>query len=252
MNILTINAEDWFHAIIKPGDKDWDRFSYRVDILLLPMLQELEKRGIRAVVFCTGWLAACHPEIVKTIAKMGHIIGCNGYWHDEPNKMSKEEFIADLSMNKTILEQVSGKDVDAYRAPNFAAIGIEDWYFDALAEMGFRRDFSFIGKTPYKVICHSGKSIEEWPVSKYKGIIPYSGGGFFRLMPYVLIKYFMNHSEYVMTYFHPRDFDTRQPRWAELSLKDRCLCYVGLSGSWKKWINMLDDFDFQDLDKTQL
>ena len=89
MRILTINAEDWYNGYISPQDRDWGRFEYRVDKWLIPMLDELDRRKIRAVVFCTGWLADHHPEIIRETARRGHEIGCNGYWHIEPNCMAQ-------------------------------------------------------------------------------------------------------------------------------------------------------------------
>ena len=92
--------------------------------------------------------------------------------------------------------------------------------------------------------------IKEFPVSKYKGKIPYSGGGYFRLMPYCFIKSWMKNSDYVMTYFHPRDFDKEQPRWEGLSAKDRFLNYVGLNGAYNKWLKMMNDFKFVSVEEV--
>ena len=64
MRILTINAEDWYNGYISPQDRDWGRFEYRVDKLRIPMLDELDRRKIRAVVFCTGLLADNHLLII--------------------------------------------------------------------------------------------------------------------------------------------------------------------------------------------
>ena len=45
---------------------------------------------------------------------------------------------------------------------------------------------------------------------------------------------------YVMMYFHPRDFDTDQPRWEGLSMKERFIGYVGLKGAYGKWVRLLE------------
>ena len=43
--------------------------------------------------------------------------------------------------------------------------------------------------------------------------IVFSGGGYFRLLPEkILLNLFKKNNEYIMTYFHPRDFDYEQPR----------------------------------------
>ena len=116
MRILTINAEDWYNGYISPQDRDWERFEYRVDKWLIPMLDELDRRKIRAVVFCTGCLAEHHPEIILDTVRRGHEIGCNGYWHIEPNTMTREEFSDDTRRAKEALEKVTGRPVVAIPA----------------------------------------------------------------------------------------------------------------------------------------
>ena len=80
----------------------------------------------------------------------------------------------------------------------------------------------------------------EYPVSLYKGRLPFIGGGYYRLLPYWFIKRAMRDMPYVMTYFHPRDFDTDQPRWEGLGLKDRYLGYLGLKGAYRKWLKVIE------------
>lgn len=237
MNILTINAEDWYNGSIPAEDKNWDRLEYRVDKMIVPMLDELDKHKVKAVVFCTGWLAEKHPDMVREIARRGHSVGCNGYWHIEPLAMSVEEFREDTLKAKAILEDVSGQKVKAFRAANFS---MEEDRLKVLAELGFQFDSSMMGDKPYSI-----GEIIEYPVAKYKGKIPFSGGGFFRLMPYWLIRKAMKEMPYVMTYFHPRDFDKEQPLWPGLSAKDKFLTTVGVKGAWKKWQKMLIDFKFE-------
>jgi hypothetical protein len=78
----------------------------------------------------------------------------------------------------------------------------------------------------------------------------FSGGGYFRLLPYTLIKQMMNKSDYVMTYFHPRDFDKDQPMISDLSLVRRFKSYYGLGGALSKLERLIDDFEFIDIDEA--
>ena len=57
----------------------------------------------------------------------------------------------------------------------------------------------------------------------------------------------MNKSDYVMTYFHPRDFDCNQPIIKDLSLFRKFKSYYGLKNSFKKLNKLIRDFDFIDL-----
>lgn len=54
-------------------------------------------------------------------------------------------------------------------------------------------------------------------------------------------------AEYVMTYFHPRDFDKDQPMIPNLSLTRKFKSYYGLEGAFNKLLRYVDDFDFIDL-----
>ena len=54
-------------------------------------------------------------------------------------------------------------------------------------------------------------------------------------------------NSYVMTYFHPRDFDPDQPIISELSLYRKFKSYVGLKNSLNKLHNWVSDFSFVDL-----
>jgi hypothetical protein len=70
----------------------------------------------------------------------------------------------------------------------------------------------------------------------------YSGDGYFRLFPYFCIKHWARQTSYLMTYFHPRDFDAGQPKIADLSLTCTFKSYVGLGSAFCKFQRLLHDF----------
>ena len=72
----------------------------------------------------------------------------------------------------------------------------------------------------------------------------FTGGGYFRLWPYSVIKHIVAKESYTMTYFHPRDFDYRQPRLEGLSLAREFKSYFGLKKALNKMDLLLNDFDF--------
>lgn len=74
--------------------------------------------------------------------------------------------------------------------------------------------------------------------------IVFSGGGFFRLFPSFLIKRWAKQNPYLMSYFHPRDFDPGQPVMQTLPPIRRFKTYVGLKNAFSKFERFLDDFDF--------
>jgi hypothetical protein len=50
-----------------------------------------------------------------------------------------------------------------------------------------------------------------------------------------------------MAYFHPRDFDPRQPVLPGLSGLRKFKSYVGLRGSMDKFTRWMSEFDFTDM-----
>jgi hypothetical protein len=160
---------------------------------------------------------------------------------------------------------VIGKKVRAYRAPGFSLMQENRWVFEELIKNGIEMDcsvfpakrahggFEEFGYAEPAYIEINGARIKEFPINIYpvfgRNII-FSGGGYFRLIPYPLMKHFMNNSTYVMTYLHPRDFDAKQPMIEGLSAFRRFKSYVGLKGSMDKLDRLLYDFDFIDLNEA--
>jgi len=61
----------------------------------------------------------------------------------------------------------------------------------------------------------------------------------------------MKTSDYVMTYFHPRDFDPTQPMINELSKFRKFKSYYGLASSFQKLEKLITDFEFIDLNEAE-
>ena len=76
----------------------------------------------------------------------------------------------------------------------------------------------------------------------------FSGGGYFRLFPYSLIKKLTKQNcDYNMAYIHPRDLDGGQPVLDGLPLTRRFKAYVGTKGAEAKLRKYLTDFKFIDI-----
>ena len=74
--------------------------------------------------------------------------------------------------------------------------------------------------------------------------IIFSGGGYFRLLPYPALKLGFDRANYVMTYFHPRDFDPDQPVLSSLSKKRKFKSYYNLAGTEAKLDKLLSVEEF--------
>ena len=257
MNILTFDIEDWYNCDFISEDFDWDKWEYRIPYTLIPILDELDRRELKASFFCLGWVAEKHPEIIREIDKRGHQIGCHSYQHELSSRFTPEQFVEDTTKAKKLIEDILGKGIDCFRAPGFS------FTVDKLVEMGFKYDSSvFPAHHDYGGMPHYGKAepallktaagaeIKEFPINIHRVVgknIVFSGGGFFRFFPYTLIKKWTSQSDYVMTYFHTRDFDAVQPKVQGLPLKRQFKSYVGIKGAWRKFNHLLDDFEFVNL-----
>ena len=60
----------------------------------------------------------------------------------------------------------------------------------------------------------------------------------------------MKKSNYVMTYFHPRDFDPDQPIISDLQIVRKFKSYYGLKRAFKKLNKLALDFEWMDLKKA--
>jgi len=268
MNVLTFDIEDWYNCDFITPDFNWDKYEVRIYDGVGRILEELTKRELKATFFCLGWIAEKHPEVIRRIHEQGHHIGCHSYQHELSFRFDRENFKKDTEKAKTLIESVIGGSINAFRAPGFSITEKNYWAFEVLTELGFEYDCSIFpaahdygGFTSYGEVepavldLPNGKQVKEFPISVQSVLgwkFVYSGGGFFRFFPYSLIKHWVSNSSYVMTYFHPRDFDPDQPVIHSLPVMRKFKSYVGLSKAFPKFQRLLNDFDFvsvQEADK---
>ncbi len=268
MNILTFDVEDWFHVLDNEStknEKQWLKLESRIHQNMDKIFTLLEKNNQKATFFTLGWVARKYPEIIKKIDSLGYEIASHSDMHQLAYEFSREEFRQDLEISVKSIEDITGKKVKAYRAPGFSVKHQNKWVFEELIKNGIEIDcsvfpaqrahggFEEFGYAEPAYIEMDGSKIKEFPINLYplfgKNII-FSGGGYFRLFPYSFIKYFMNNSQYVMTYLHPRDFDSEQPLIEGLSEFRRFKSYIGLKSTWSKLDKLLNDYHFIDLQEA--
>ena len=95
----------------------------------------------------------------------------------------------------------------------------------------------FTTDQPCKVITKKGYEIIELPMNTASLLgqkFVFSGGGYFRLLPKWYLKKLFKSQEYVMTYFHPRDFDAGQPMIPGLSRFRKFKSYTRIKNSSSK------------------
>lgn len=265
MFILTFDIEDWFHLLDYNGTEnvgDWDRFDSRVGFGVERILEFLESHDLKATFFIVGWIAERHPNIVKMIAKRGFEIGSHTHTHRLLYKLSRFEAREEISSSIDTIENLTGEKVTSFRAPGFSIREGNQWVFNILAECGITIDSSIFpanrahggypnyGSNRPSIIDLGEFQLKEFPINTTRILsreIIFSGGGYFRILPYPLIKYWSSNANYVMTYFHPRDFDASQPRLPDLGIIRAFKTYVGLKNCMTKLDKWVSDFKFIDL-----
>ena len=265
MKILTFDIEEWFHILDNSqtkGIKEWSNFESRIHINMEKIFNVIEKSNTSATFFVVGWIAEKYPEIINEIVSRGYEIGSHTHLHQLVYEQDPKTFKNDVEKSIKVLEDCSGKKITSFRAPGFSITNKNKWAFEILHELGINKDLSVFpasrshgGLPSYKksipsILKYNGIELKEFPINTYSFLgkpIIFSGGGYFRLFPYDCINTWTKKSEYVMTYFHPRDFDHEQPILPGLSSIRRFKSYVGLKNCKSKLERWLKEYNFIDL-----
>lgn len=265
MNILTFDIEEWFHILDNDStktEKEWSNYEYRLESNMDRIFELLDRKNQKATFFCLGWVAREFPMIIKKIEQEGFEIGTHSDMHQLAFEQNKQEFKQDLERSIKSIEDLIGKKVTTYRAPGFSIKEENTWVFSELVNQGIEIDCSIFpakrshgglesyGHAKPSIISFEGNLLKEFPINLFKigsTDLIFSGGGYFRLLPYWIIKGLTRKSDYVMTYFHPRDFDKDQPVINELTTIRKFKSYVGLSSAFSKLESIISDFEFIDI-----
>ena len=268
MRILTFDIEDWFHLLDFNKTKkvsSWAKFESRIHNNIEIIFDILQKNNCKATFFVLGWIAEKYPEIVKKISDKGYEIGSHANHHQLVYEQNRKIFKDDINESIKILEDNTGKAIRYFRAPGFSITKDSLWALEELNKLKIQIDCSIFpasrshGGLPILnysepcIINYRNFNIKELPIntqSFFLKKIIFSGGGYFRLLPYTLIKYFTKKNNYIMSYFHPRDFDPNQPVLKGLGVARKFKSYVGLSKSEYKLNKWLDDYKFIDINEA--
>ena len=268
MNILTFDIEEWFHILdnaYTKTPKQWNNFDSRIRLGMDIIYDILDESNYSATFFVLGWMAEKYPNVIKDISDRGFEVGSHTHTHQLAYHQDLKTFNNDVEKSIKTIENCIGKKVTSFRAPGFSITESNKWAFEVLYELGITKDSSVFpasrahgGLPSYNsalpsIIKYNGIQLKEFPINTHtifgKPFI-FSGGGYFRLLPYSAIEKWTLQSNYVMTYFHPRDFDIEQPVVPGLS-PIRCLkSYIGIKNCKPKLEKWLSDFDFMDLDSA--
>jgi polysaccharide deacetylase family protein (PEP-CTERM system associated) len=271
-NALTVDVEDYFQVsafeshIARPN---WDSLPCRVERNTDRILELFKDHGARATFFTLGWVAERYPSMVRRIVEAGHELASHGYEHVRVHNHSRDEFHEDVARTKKLLEDIGGCSVRGYRAASYSIDADNLWALDVLHEVGYeysssiypiRHDFYGMPNAPRFSFRHREGGILEVPISTVafmKMKIPGGGGGYFRLFPYPVSRWFIRRvndhdRQPAVFYFHPWEIDPDQPRQRNLPLRTRFRHYLNLQRTEHRLMRLLKDFEWDRMDRVFL
>jgi polysaccharide deacetylase family protein (PEP-CTERM system associated) len=142
---LTVDVEEWYHTCLVPGyvrPEARPPLRQELDWLLPAVLDMLAEAGSSATFFVLGEVAEQQPRLVRRIAEAGHEVGSHGYLHLRATERSPRAFAADLRRSKSFLEDLLGRSVPGFRAPEWSLRSLGSSRLPLVAEAGFLYDSS--------------------------------------------------------------------------------------------------------------
>jgi polysaccharide deacetylase family protein (PEP-CTERM system associated) len=270
VNGLSVDVEDWFQVgafenTIKRAD--WEGLDLRVADNVMCILDLFDAAGVKATFFTLGWVAEREPAMMREIARRGHEIASHGYDHARVFTLTPDEFAADISKTRKILEDTSGAQVIGYRAPSFSIDQRTPWAHEILGEQGYTYSSSVAPlvhdhygwreapRFAFKPV--EGSDLIEIPVTTAmlgQKRLAAGGGGFFRVLPYAFTNWAINQvnseeSRPAIFYFHPWEVDPDQPRVADAPLKSRLRHYSRLDAMAGKLSKLTNQFAWGRMDE---
>jgi polysaccharide deacetylase family protein (PEP-CTERM system associated) len=273
VNAMTCDVEDYFQvqAFFEHIDrKDWPSREPRVERNMDRVLELFEGAGVKGTFFTLGWVAERHPQIVRRIVAQGHELASHGMAHFRADAQTPDEFRADVSQAKRLLEDVGGVPVRGYRAASFSIGAKNLWAFEVLAECGYaysssvypvKHDIYGMPEAPRAPFRPNGANgLLEVPISTvnlFGRNLPCGGGGYFRLLPYGYSRWAIgrvNRIERRPTtfYFHPWEVDPDQPVTPGIGLKTRVRHYTNLGRMAGRLARVLREFRWDRMDRVFL
>lgn len=269
-NAMTVDVEDYFQvSAFEPYiDKaDWERIPCRVEANMDRILQLFDDKGIQATFFTLGWMTQRYPEMVRRIVREGHELASHGWEHIRVTNQTPEQFRADVTRTKALLEDTSGQPIKGYRAASYSINENNLWAQDILAETGhlysssivpIKHDLYGIPDAPRFSYRAAKGSLLEVPITTVRLAgrnISCGGGGWFRFFPYAFSRWAMKRvneqdGEPTVFYFHPWEIDPEQPRQQGLSAKTRFRHYLNLNRMYPRLEVLLDDFHWDRMDRV--
>ena len=217
--VFSMDVEDWYHL---------DYFDRKVCDTTFSVLDGLDvyvrllnSLSIPSSFFVLGEIAAEKINFFKNLILSGHDVGSHGWNHLRPLTLSIDNFRADLDRSVNIMKVINGDRSFGYRAPCFS---LDRERLNIVRESGFAYDssriefgehplygsinmygYEKITKTIYRCANFMEFEATTFPIMRKQ--IPISGGGYLRLLPWILMKTLINRylkqNDLYVFYIHP-------------------------------------------------
>jgi hypothetical protein len=142
-----VDVEEWYHSCWVPEYVDPERrppLAEELDRLLPELLDLFSRLELRATFFVLGEVAERLPWRVRQVAEAGHEIACHGRLHLRADDRSPAAFRADVQRARATLEEITGRPVVGFRAPEWSFRTAANPRLRAIAELGFGYDSSLM------------------------------------------------------------------------------------------------------------
>ena len=196
----------------------------------------LARSNTAATFFVTGTIVQQRKDLVRGWADLGHEIASHGFAHKPIWLMSSRELAEELKGCKAAIEDAIGRPICGFRAPIFSVRWDSLWALEVISQAGFTYDSSIVPvltrrygvsgfpPSPARYELSGGRAIVEIPLTAGKVLgrdMPVAGGGYFRLLPFSLIRKAVarcqqDNRTFVM-YCHPDELGGRRFRCADLA-----------------------------------
>jgi polysaccharide deacetylase family protein (PEP-CTERM system associated) len=235
--------------------------------------QPTNQSVVRATFFVLGWIARKLPGLIREIHARGHEVASHGVDHHLCTDQSIDTLRRDLTDSRKLLEDIIGSRVNGYRAPSFS---INNDILKIIEDAGYQYDSSYnyfdkhgrYGKLSVNGFLKNGIAYKvsdtfcELPVSNLclkpiahslqpvhslqPAVLPFGGGGYFRLFPYFVFKKgiqrILRKEDSYSFYLHPWEVDPGQPRVDNAPALLKFRHYINLASTADKIKRMLGDF----------
>lgn len=268
-NALSIDLEDWHHPELVRRHLGDAPTAGRVVEATKPLLDLLERYGVRATFFVVGEVMRRHPALIRRIRADGHEIACHGMTHRPLWALTPDTLEEELTVFREVSRRVLGSDaaIRGFRAPTFSLDGGTRWAVPVLARQGFVYDASVFpaqmglyGQPGAPLGIHrlrgdgpAGEdprgSVIELPPATCELLgrrLPVGGGVYLRLLPLWFLTRALKRiarQRPFLIYLHPWETDPGTPR-ADLPAWARLATYYGIDAALKKAEALLQVFPF--------